>query len=35
MHCIDPAGGLFRGEVRPGTAPVLITFEMILTAPDV
>jgi len=34
MHCVDPDGAVFRGVVRPGTAPVLVTFEMILVAAD-
>ncbi|MCF3934905.1 hypothetical protein L1787_15990 [Acuticoccus sp. M5D2P5] len=34
VHCVDPAGGQFRGTLRPGGAPVLITFELLLVAPD-
>ena len=35
LHCVDPDGGMFRGDLVPGGGPVLITFELMLTAPGV
>ncbi len=35
LHCVDPDGGMFRGDLLPGAGPVLITFELMLVAPGV
>ncbi|WP_108660947.1 hypothetical protein [Acuticoccus kandeliae] len=34
VHCVDPAGGMFRGTLLPGAAPTLITFELMVVSPD-
>ncbi|RAH99290.1 DUF296 domain-containing protein [Acuticoccus sediminis] len=35
LHCVDPDGGMFRGDLLKGAGPVLITFELMLTSPEV
>ena len=30
MHCVDPDGGQFQGTIRPGGAPVCVTFELLV-----
>lgn len=30
MACVDPAGGMFTGMIRPGTSPVCVTFEALV-----
>ena len=34
MICVDPAGGLFRGTLTPGGAPVCVTFEALILDAD-
>jgi predicted DNA-binding protein with PD1-like motif len=31
--CVDPEGGIFRGRLRPGFAPICVTFELLI-APE-